>query len=183
MTDLTKIARAYTFAAEKHTHQVRKGEAREPYINHPCDVAYNVARIRPDDVNLICAAVLHDTIEDTDTEYEDILQLFGEDVANLVAEVTDNKALPKAERKQAQVDSAPHKSDRAKILKLCDKASNLGAMAMSPPANWDENRRKEYLGWGLKVAAGLKGVDSLADKHFDAAVELCAERLGISAAS
>ena len=179
MTDLMKLARAYTFAAEKHTGQFRKGEAREPYINHPCDVAYNVARICPDDVNLICAAVLHDTVEDTDTEYDDILEMFGEDVANLVAEVTDNKALPKAERKQAQVDAAPHKSDRAKILKLCDKASNLGAMAVSPPANWDSDRRKDYLAWGQKVASGLKGVNALADKHFDAAAELCAERLGV----
>ena len=177
--DLAKLAHAYTFAAEKHTHQVRKGEAREPYINHPCDVAYNVARICPDDVNLICAAVLHDTIEDTDAEYDDILQLFGEDVANLVAEVTDNKALPKAERKQAQVDSAPNKSDRAKILKLCDKASNLEAMAYSPPAAWDTDRRKAYLEWGLKVAAGLKGADPAADRHFDAAAELCAEKLGL----
>lgn len=178
-TDLTKLARAYTYAAQKHTHQVRKGEAREPYINHPSDVAYNVARIRPDDVNLICAAVLHDTIEDTDAEYDDILELFGEDVANLVAEVTDNKALPKAERKQAQIDSAPHKSDRAKILKLCDKASNLEAMAYSPPVSWDLDRRKSYLDWGVLVAAGLRGVDVAADRHFDAAAELCAEKLGV----
>ena len=179
---LTKLARAYTFAAEKHTGQFRKGEAREPYINHPCDVAYNVARIRPDDVNLICAAVLHDTVEDTDAEYDDILEHFGKDVADLVAEVTDNKALPKAERKQAQVDSAPHKSERAKILKLCDKASNLEAMAYSPPTNWDLDRRKTYLEWGLKVAAGLKGADAAADRHFDAAAELCAEKLGIRVA-
>lgn len=165
-----RIARAYALAAERHTDQRRKGAAQEPYINHLCEVAELVAvATGGNDENLIIAAVLHDTIEDTDTSYDEILALFGKDVADLVQEVTDDTSLPSEERKRHQVQGAPRKSARAKILKLSDKTSNVRSLVRSPPAHWSEERRTTYLNWSRDVVAGLRGVHGEAEARFDEA--------------
>ena len=168
--DLIAVARALDFAARRHAGQQRKGKAREPYVNHLAEVALLVAEATAGrDTVVVLGALLHDTIEDTKTTRADLEQAFGLEVAALVAEVTDDKRLPKAERKRLQVEHAPHKSGRAKMIKLADKTSNLRSIAVSPPVDWDERRRREYFEWAGRVAEGCRGVSPLLEKWFDEA--------------
>lgn len=164
------LARAFRFAAERHAGQRRKGAAGEPYVNHLTEVAELVAEATGGrDPQLVAAALLHDTVEDTDTTHAELVERFGADVAGLVAEVTDDKSLPKAERKRLQVAHAPSRSARAKILKLADKTSNLRALAASPPADWPPDRRRAYVEWGREVVAGLRGACPELERLFDEA--------------
>ncbi len=149
---LAVVAQAADFAARRHAGQRRKGKAQEPYLNHLAEVAHLIASTaEAPDTELIAAAWLHDTIEDTGTQREEIEALFGKTVAELVIEVTDDKTLPKARRKELQVEKTPGKSDRAKVLKLADKISNLRALVSSPPEWWDEARVLAYVDWAEKV--------------------------------
>jgi (p)ppGpp synthase/HD superfamily hydrolase len=157
--------------ARWHVHQRRKGPAEEPYINHLVEVAMLVAEATDGtDTNLVIAALLHDAIEDSEVPKEMIAEIFGEDVASIVAEVTDDKGIPKAERKLKQIETAATKSPRAKILKLADKTSNLRAIAASPPSDWSVKRRIEYVRWARNVAKGLRGVNQRLEDQFDEAV-------------
>jgi (p)ppGpp synthase/HD superfamily hydrolase len=165
-TETTEILRAAVFAARAHAGQVRKGEAAEPYVNHVLEVAEILASHGAPKL-AIMAGLLHDTVEDTEVTPAELTATFGEEVAAVVAEATDDKALPKETRKALQVAQAPKKSDAAKQLKLADKISNLRAMMQSPPRNWDHGRRTEYIGWAARVAAGLKGVNPALDALFD----------------
>jgi len=150
------ILSAAHFAAQKHTRQRRKGEAGEPYVNHLLEVAELVSSAAAEpDPHMVMAALLHDAIEDAGVTREDLVQRFGSDVADLVAEVTDDKSLPKMERKRLQVENAPHKSVRAQSIKLADKISNLRSMLNSPPAGWDSQRIREYVEWAKRVVDGL----------------------------
>ncbi len=168
MTAIRDLTLAYQFAAERHVLQRRKGEAAEPYINHLVEVAALVAEATEGaDVEAVMAAVLHDTVEDTETSVEDIARHFGPRVAGMVAEVTDDKTLPKAERKRLQVEHAPRASLEARIIKLADKISNLGALLSSPPKGWAAERRMEYLAWSRQVVAGCRGASPLLEARFD----------------
>ena len=122
------------------------------------------------DAELVAAGYLHDTLEDTPTEYEELEGLFGANIARTVSEVTDDKSLPKAERKRRQVEEAPGKSAGARMVKLADKTSNLRSIAVSPPADWDSARALEYIAWAESVAAGCRGVNEYLERTFDAAV-------------
>jgi (p)ppGpp synthase/HD superfamily hydrolase len=167
---LLRFARAVDFAARKHSAQRRKGEAQEPYFNHLAEVAALVAEATGgEDPIAITGAILHDTIEDTGTRQEELAEAFGPEVAALVAEVTDDKSLPKARRKELQVEHAPHKSARAKMIKLADKTSNLRAITNSPPSGWDRSRKREYFEWAARVVAGCRGVSPLLEARFDEA--------------
>ena len=172
MNDLLLVTRAFNFASQRHSKQRRKGEAQEPYINHLAEVALLVTEAtKGKDPNLIAAALLHDTIEDTCTTRDELAICFNDDVANLVNEVTDDKTLRKEERKKLQIANASKKTPRAQILKLADKTSNLRSIAKSPPKDWDSLRKTEYIDWALLVVAGLGSVPIELKSHFDAAVE------------
>jgi guanosine-3',5'-bis(diphosphate) 3'-pyrophosphohydrolase len=123
------------------------------------------------DANLVIAAVLHDTVEDTTTLPAELVSAFNSDIANLVAEVTDDKALPKEKRKALQVEHAATKTERAKILKLADKTSNLRSLLKSPPADWSLQRRRDYLDWAVAVSQGLREVNPWLEARFDEAAE------------
>jgi acetylglutamate kinase len=167
---LVIVTRALHFAALKHVDQRRKGARAEPYLNHLTEVAWLLAEATAGrDPDLVVAGVLHDTIEDTEATEDEIAGEFGAAVAALVREVTDDKRLPKAERKRLQVVGAPHKSPRAKQLKLADKISNLEALAASPPVDWPIERRRAYVRWAAEVAAGCRGVNAWLDARFDRA--------------
>jgi (p)ppGpp synthase/HD superfamily hydrolase len=154
--DLPAILDAAHFAAEKHAGQRRKGAAGEPYINHLLEVAQLVSWALPEpDANLVIAALLHDTIEDAGVTQEQLSQRFGADVADLVMEVTDDKSLPKAERKRLQIEHAPQKSVRAQYIKVADKISNMRSVLHSPPVDWDQERRRQYFEWAKQVVGGL----------------------------
>ena len=168
--EVVKIARALDYAATKHVRQRRKGEAQEPYINHLAEVAHLLAEATDgSDTNLVIAGLLHDCIEDQGVSYAELVELFGLDVAALVRDVTDDKTLLKAERKRLQVEESPHKSARAKMLKIADKTSNLRAMAVSPPSGWDEQRKRDYFAWALAVVNGCRGVNAYLEEKFDEA--------------
>jgi (p)ppGpp synthase/HD superfamily hydrolase len=170
MKNWIMVLKAADAAAQWHVHQRRKGAAKEPYINHLLEVASLVAEATEGkDPNLVAAALLHDAIEDCEVPKELIAEAFGTDVANLVAEVTEDKTLEKSERKKRQVEGASKKTDRAKLLKLADKTSNLRALVSSPAPDWSVRRRIEYIDWARKVVEGLRGASPSLEKKFDVA--------------
>jgi guanosine-3',5'-bis(diphosphate) 3'-pyrophosphohydrolase len=166
------ILAALQFAAFKHRDQRRKDHAASPYINHPialANVLWNEGGVH--DAAVICAALLHDTIEDTETTADEIEEAFGKRIARIVLEVTDDKLLPKAERKRRQILHAPHLSRAAKLVKLADKICNLRDVAVSPPPTWSLRRRRQYFDWAKKVIAGLRGTHRKLEAAFDAAYD------------
>ena len=178
-----QVVKAADVAARWHAGQRRKGAAGEPYVNHLLEVAVLVAEADPGNTELIVAALLHDAIEDQKRTREEIAELFGERAADLVVEVTDDKTLDKADRKRLQVETAPHKSLGAKLLKLADKTSNLRSVALSPPADWADQRRREYVAWSMAVAAGLVGISEWLDGKFEEAKQLAFKSIPLQAES
>ncbi len=156
------------FAAGRHSGQTRKGRAGEPYINHPIDVADTLVRVGGvTDAEVLAAALLHDTVEDTDATLDQLATLFGDRVSTLVAEVTDDKSLPKEERKRLQVLHAPTISDEAKMLKLSDKICNVVDVVGKPPLGWTDQRRIAYLEWTARVVHGCRGVNQRLEECYD----------------
>ncbi len=178
MSDLPKLLQAASFAAKKHIAQKRKGNDAAPYINHPLEVVNLLANVgKVKDYNVLIAAVLHDTIEDTETTKEEITELFGSDICEYVLEVTDDKSLPKAERKQKQIEHASSLSQGAKLIKLGDKISNIRDVLENPPDGWSDERRLEYVNWGEKVVAGLRGANENLENHFDELISKAKEKI------
>jgi guanosine-3',5'-bis(diphosphate) 3'-pyrophosphohydrolase len=168
--ELALLFKALAFAAGKHRDQRRKDAEASPYINHPialADVLVNEGGVT--DVEVLCAALLHDTVEDTATTHEELLDAFGSRIARVVAEVTDDKALSKAERKRLQVEHAVHLSPQAKLVKLADKICNLRDVALHPPAHWDLARRREYFDWARSVVDRLGAVEPRLHAAFERA--------------
>lgn len=169
MDDATgNLIRVIYFSAFKHRDQRRKDGPLSPYINHPLEVArllWEVGGVR-DDATLT-AAILHDTIEDTNTTPEEIQHVFGDEVLGLVLEVTDDKSLPRMRRKRLQIEHAPHISFKAKLIKLADKISNLRDLIYSPPRRWSFARKQQYLLWTEKVVAGLRGCNPALEQCYD----------------
>ena len=169
-TQTRKVFQALAFAAHKHRDQRRKDAGASPYINHPialADILVNEGGVT--DHVVLCAAILHDTIEDTETTYEELVVAFGREIADVVAEVTDDKSLDKAERKLLQIEHAAHASPRAKLVKLADKTCNLRDIATTPPADWSDQRRRAYFEWAKKVVAGVRGSNPALEAAFDKA--------------
>lgn len=167
---MNKLVAAIAFAADKHRNQRRKDHEASPYINHPialADVLANEGGVEEERVLL--AAVLHDTVEDTETTEQELVRLFGKEVAAIVMEVTDDKTLLKAERKRLQVEHAAHISPQAKLVKLADKICNLRDIATSPPADWSLERKREYFDWAKAVVDRLRGVHPGLEAIFDMA--------------
>ena len=165
------IIYAANFAAFKHRNQRRKDVEASPYINHPlalANVLTNEAGIV--DPIVICAALLHDTIEDTETTFAELQAEFGWAIASVVMEVTDDKALPKAERKRLQIVHAKTASRRARLVKLADKICNLRDLVTNPPANWKLRRMRKYFDWSEKVIEGLRGTNRTLERLFDEAL-------------
>ncbi len=164
------ILEALQFAALKHRDQRRKDLEASPYINHPIALANILWREGGiTDADVICAALLHDTVEDTQTTQAELREAFGRKIASVVMEVTDDKSLEKADRKRLQIEHAPHLSREAKLVKLADKISNVRDMLASPPAHWPIRRRREYFDWAKKVVDALRGVHPKLEKIFDEA--------------
>ena len=172
-SELALLLKALTFAARKHRDQRRKDARASPYINHPialADVLVNEAGVA--DVEVLCAALLHDTIEDTETTPEELECEFGRDIADIVVELTDNKMLKKRTRKRMQIAHAASASRQAKLVKLADKICNLRDITARPPANWGVERRREYFDWAKTVVDRLRGTDPKLEAAFDRAYAL-----------
>ena len=153
------LLKAINFAAQKHRDQRRKDSYSTPYINHPIGVAYILTSYGVENVDVLQAAILHDTVEDTDATIEEIAELFGTRVSDMVAEVTDDRALAKVERKEQQVLLVASKSDGAKMIKLADKLYNLRDLAKELPIGWTEERRVEYYNWAKLVVSQITGIN------------------------
>jgi (p)ppGpp synthase/HD superfamily hydrolase len=156
------------FAAREHSQQRRKDEAESPYVNHLIEVVDLLANVGGiSDFDVLAAAILHDTVEDQKTKPEELERLFGKRVREIVAEVTDDKSLSKEERKRRQIEHAPHLSPQAKLVKLGDKISNVREIGASPPADWEQARRLEYIQWARDVVAGCRRTNDALEKRFD----------------
>jgi guanosine-3',5'-bis(diphosphate) 3'-pyrophosphohydrolase len=166
--DLGLVIRAAHFAARKHKDQRRKDANASPYINHPIGLA-EVLHTDGDvsDPIVIAAALLHDTIEDTETTYDELRGAFGAAVADVVVELTDVKFLAKESRKRLQVAKAGRASDRARMVKLADKICNLRDVLASPPAGWSLARRQKYFDWAKAVVDRARGVNPKLERMFD----------------
>ncbi|MHC2275942.1 (p)ppGpp synthase/HD superfamily hydrolase [Bradyrhizobium diazoefficiens] len=165
------ISEAAELAARRHNGMARKGRGNEPYVNHLAEVANLLARATDGaDAELVAAGWLHDTIEDTETTREELAQKFSERIASLVVECTDDMKLPKAERRRRQVVDAPKKSAGAKLIKVADKISNVGARIHAAPTTEERDDLADYTGWAEQVVAGCRGGNPWLDQKFDDAV-------------
>jgi len=166
--DLKTLLKALTFAAHKHKDQRRRDVDASPYINHPislADILCNEAQIT--DIETICGALLHDTVEDTETTEEELEDEFGKAIRDIVMDVTDDKTLPKAARKQAQIDHAAHISNKSKQVKLADKISNLRDVLNNAPPDWTLDRRQQYFDWAREVIDQVRGTHPELEAIFD----------------
>ncbi len=169
-TESVVFVRALKFAARKHRDQRRKDREASPYINHPIDLAnilLNEAGVTQ--LEVLTAAILHDTVEDTETTEQELVEKFGKEIADIVMEVTDDKNLPKEERKLLQIEHAAGISQEAKLVKLADKISNIRDIAISPPEGWSLQRRQEYFEWAKRVIDQLRGTNEKLENLFDVA--------------
>lgn len=177
--DLVRLMQATDYAARQHIGQRRKGERAEPYVNHLTEVASLLAEATAGgDLVLVMGGLLHDTIEDTGATADDLQNRFGREVAALVAEVTDDKSLPKEKRKRLQVETTSAKSARAKLLKIADKTSNLRGLVTSPPAGWTEARLRGYVDWAEAVVRFCRGLNAPLEAAFDEAHAAALARFG-----
>lgn len=166
-THMETVLRAAMFAAEKHRTQRRK-DIDTPFINHPLQLAYILVQADIEDPVVLASALLHDTIEDTNTTHDEIEIVFGHEVANIVAECSDDKSLNKLERKQAQIDHAARISHKAKLVKLADKIANVSDIDGAPPAGWSLERKREYFDWAKQVVDQMRGAHAALEARFDA---------------
>jgi len=168
MHDLTILLDALHFAADKHRDQRRKDAGATPYINHCIALAELLARVgQVHDPVVLAGAILHDTVEDTRTTFDELERRYGPEITGIVRELTDDKTLDKAVRKERQVAHAPHASPRAKLVKLADKICNVEDVITSPPAHWPTERRREYLQWSARVVDGCRGTNAALEARFD----------------
>jgi len=179
-SDLSRLMAALKFAAHKHRDQRRKDAEASPYINHPIALAdVLVTHGGVTDVNVLCAALLHDTLEDTATTRRQLQRAFGAKIARIVAEVTDDKRLSKARRKALQVEHAASISREAKLVKLADKICNVRDVASRPPVHWNRKRQREYFDWAKQVIDRLRGVHPGLEALFDRAYARRPGRAGV----
>jgi guanosine-3',5'-bis(diphosphate) 3'-pyrophosphohydrolase len=163
------ILKAAEFAARKHRDQRRKDKSASPYINHPITLAEVLSRVgNITNPSVLAAALLHDTLEDTQTTRPELRRAFGPSIAKIVEEVTDDKRLPKQRRKELQVEHAAHISKSAKLVKLADKIANLSDIITSPPAGWSLQRKRDYFDWAKRVIDQVRGTNSKLETRFDA---------------
>ncbi len=171
LTGIRLICEAAELAARRHTGQQRKGRGNEPYVNHLAEVANLLSAVTDGkDAELVAAAWLHDTLEDTATTREELALRFGLRVAALVAEVTDDMTLSKPERRRLQIVDSPHKSTAAKLIKIADKVSNVRARIFANPSAEQRADLADYLAWAEEVVAGCRGGNAALDALFDEAV-------------
>ena len=174
-----RLLAAAAFSAERHRDQRRKGGRDTPYINHPLEVAERLVRIGGvEDTDILMAAILHDTIEDTDTTAEELEDHFGAAVCSLVLEVTDDRNLTSLERKRLEIEHAPELTPGAKQIKLADKTCNIADMATNPPTSWTRQRRRDYLDFAEQIALGCRGINPALDAEFLRVLVHVREKIG-----
>jgi guanosine-3',5'-bis(diphosphate) 3'-pyrophosphohydrolase len=176
---VSALLHAVRCAAEKHRDQRRKGATASPYINHPIAVAEQLAAAGfGDDTELLMAAVLHDVLEDTDTSEAELAADFGPRVAGIVREVSDDKSLPRRERRALVVRHIAQCSRSARLVKLSDLIANVHDVIHQPP-HWNDEQKQDYLDWGEAVVRELRGTHPGLEQRF--AALLAEARAGVKA--
>lgn len=177
--NIALIIQAAHFAADKHRDQRRKGVRNTPYINHPLEVAERLSTVAGiSDPVVLAAAILHDTIEDTETTRAELAEKFGNEIAALVAELTDDVGLTWQQRKRQEIEHSLHLSPRAKLIKLADKTCNVADTVSNPPGEWTLSRRRDYLEFARLVADGCHGANADLDAEFERVHAAAKAKLG-----
>jgi len=166
-SEVQRLTKALAFAAEAHRNHRRKGASQEPYINHLIEAVDLVASVEGGDMDVLIAALLHDVLEDTRTDYDELVAMFGERVARIVQENSDDMTLPKAERRRVRLAGINKKSHEARLVKFADIISNLRAIAVSPPAGWSNDRRLGYLESCRNLVDAGRGFNAEIERIFD----------------
>jgi len=178
MENISLFLKALHYAADMHRYQRRKDDDESPYINHPINVAQILSDIGGiDDIEVLSAAILHDTVEDTKVTLHDIELAFGLRIARIVEEVTDDKSLEKQERKQAQIDHAGHISREGALVKVADKIANVRDVGNNPPKDWAPERRTAYLDWAEQVVKRCRPENAALTEYFDECLDKAREAL------
>jgi hypothetical protein len=167
VSEVRRLTKALAFAAEAHRNHRRKGASQEPYVNHLIEVLDLVASVEDGDVDVLIAALLHDVLEDTRTGYDELVATFGERVARIVQENSDDMTLPKPERQRARLAGISKKSREARLVKVADIVSNLRAIAVSPPAGWSNDRRLGYLNSCRNLVDAGRAFNAEIERIFD----------------
>jgi guanosine-3',5'-bis(diphosphate) 3'-pyrophosphohydrolase len=161
------LMKALFFASVKHQSHKRNDRNRSPYLNHPVSVAYYLSSCGITDPDILCAALLHDTLEKTETTREELLREFGQKILSIVEELTDDPALSKKEQHEAQIRNAPLESHEAKIIKIGDKISNITHLKENSPLDLDSKKKLEYLNWTRQVIDGIRGTNTCLENRYD----------------
>ncbi|KAI6203563.1 hypothetical protein M3Y94_00571700 [Aphelenchoides besseyi] len=166
--DLALVLKAADFAARRHRQQKRKDLKQTPYINHPVGVAHILTDIGDvkDTVTLV-AALLHDTVEDTKTTIEEIEWEFGTEVRSIVAELTEDKTLPREQRKKIAVDKADQLSSKARVIQLADKLYNLRDLERAIPIGWSKGHVREYVDWSRELVQKIRNTNEAIEAELD----------------
>jgi guanosine-3',5'-bis(diphosphate) 3'-pyrophosphohydrolase len=168
---MKRIADAILYAAECHADQVRK-DGKTPYINHPLQVMHHLVHLANcDDDELLCAAILHDVIEDTGVRKIELEKRYTKRISDLVVELTDDKTLSKTERKLMQIEQAHSLSYDARLIRISDKICNVNDIHTAPPLNWSIAQRLNYITWSLAVVERIRGTNTELENYFDTVVK------------
>lgn len=180
LTSCSRLLEAAHFAAMMHRGNRRKDRDETPYINHPISVARTIVEVGGvDDIDVLVAALLHDTIEDTPATAQEVENKFGKQVRVLVEEVSDDKSLPSPERKRLQINRAASLSPEAVVIALADKSDNVSDVSLTSPADWDIERKVDYLTWSEKVVDNCPEANKPLKQYFKASVADARIRLGV----
>ena len=173
MENTPLIKKALAFATKKHKNHTRQDKEKSSYIVHPIDVRHILSDVGGvENAEVLAAALLHDTLEDTSTTREELIENFGQTVCSLVEEVSDDKTLPRQTRKDLQIQHAPQLSEGAVLIKLGDKISNVTDITHTPPTNWDCSRCLGYLDWAEEVIQNCPKVNTALENHFAAVIAM-----------
>lgn len=158
---IARVLRATEYAATKHAGQRRKNKAAEPYVNHVIEVANLLTQVGVTDPNVLCAALLHDVVEDCGVTLHEVVRHFGYEVMDLVCACSDDKTLPKVERKKLQIEHAKMAREGARLIKMADKLSNLSQLAEDPPVDWSPAVVRGYALWSMAVVNAMPYTNAL----------------------
>lgn len=163
---MKKLIQMLSYASEKHKNQRRQGVNKTPFINHPIEVCRILSEVGGvTDEDILCSCLGHDLIEDANVTFEDLEMLFGIRVANMVQECSDDKSLPKQERKRLQIIHTKTISDDAKLIKLADKIANMQSVLNDPP-NWPLERKIKSFDWSYEVVGWIQGLNPALEEMF-----------------
>jgi guanosine-3',5'-bis(diphosphate) 3'-pyrophosphohydrolase len=166
--DLQQLVSALSFSATRHQDQRRKNARRTPYINHPIALLYVLAvEAGVRDKAALQGSLLHDTIEDTDTTEAELREGFGDSTTDVVVAMSDDKSLPKAERKRLQIVHAKDWSYSARLAEYADKICNMRDLTVEFPEGWTLERVQEFFDWAKAVIDQIRGTHEKLDQLFD----------------